>query len=112
VVLFGSRATGEYTQQSDWDVVVVSPLFAHEEAMFRRAQMLLAALEPVRGIDPVGLAPDELAALDCLLVLDAVADGVPLYDDGCFDRARTRLAEYLTRGERERLGGGWRISDT
>jgi hypothetical protein len=108
VILFGSRATGEYTQHSDYDLAVVSPAFANEPRMFRRAEALFGALGEVRGVDPVGLAPDELDALEGLLVLDVVADGLPLFDDGCFARARARLAELRAAGAVERLRGGWR----
>jgi hypothetical protein len=110
VVLFGSRATGEYTQHSDYDVAVVSSAFAAEPRMYRRAERLLAALGEVRGVEPVGLAPEELDALDGLLVLDVVADGLPLVDDGCFARAQARLADLRSAGAVERLRGGWRIT--
>ncbi|MBI5480663.1 MAG: nucleotidyltransferase domain-containing protein [Deltaproteobacteria bacterium] len=112
VVVFGSRATGEHTQHSDYDLAVVSPAFAAEPRMFRRAAVLLAALGDVRGIDPVGLAPEELESLDGLLVLDVVADGTPLLDDGCLARARARLVELQRSGSLERLRGGWRTPPT
>ncbi|MBI5481802.1 MAG: nucleotidyltransferase domain-containing protein [Deltaproteobacteria bacterium] len=108
MVLFGSRATGEYTQHSDFDLAVVSSTSAGEPRMYRRATVVLAALGDVRGIDPVGLAPAELEALDGLLVLDVVADGTPLVDDGCVARARARLVELQRDGSLQRLRGGWR----
>ena len=110
VVLFGSRATGEHTQHSDYDVAVVSSAFAAEPRMYRRAERLLQALGEVRGVEPVGLSPEELDALDCLLVLDVVADGVPLFDDGSFAGAQARLADLESAGAVKRLRGGWRIS--
>jgi predicted nucleotidyltransferase len=110
VVLFGSRATGEHTQFSDFDLAVVSSEFSGEVRMYRRAERLFDALLGVGRIDPVGLAPEELLALDCLLVLDVVADGIPLYDDGCFARARAMLENRLASGEVERLPGGWRLA--
>ena len=110
LVLFGSRATDEYTQLSDYDLAVVSPAFEAEPRMFRRSEALFVALGDIRRVDPVGLAPSELAALDCLLVLDVVADGVALHDEGCFAAAKQRLAVMRAAGQVERLRGGWRLA--
>jgi hypothetical protein len=109
VVLFGSRARREHTQHSDYDLAVVSSAFAGEPRMYRRAERIFAALRGIHRLDPVGLAPDELLALDCLLVLDIVADGVALQDDGCFVRARELLAQRIDSGDVEQIAGGWRF---
>jgi hypothetical protein len=109
VVLFGSRARGEHTQHSDYDLAVVSTDFSGEPRMYRRTERLFEALRGIGRIDPVGLAPGELLALDCLLVLDVVADGIPLHDDGCFARARSLLEQRTASGLVERITGGWRI---
>jgi predicted nucleotidyltransferase len=109
VVLFGSRARQEHTQHSDHDIAVVSPSFVGEPRMYRRAESLYEALAGVRKLDLVGLTVEELEALDCLLVLDVVSEGVVLFDDGCFARARRLLEERLARGAVQQLPGGWRI---
>jgi predicted nucleotidyltransferase len=109
VVIFGSRAQGEHTQRSDIDLAVVSSEFADEPRMYRRVERLQEALRGLRRLDVVGLAPAELEALDCLLVLDIVDDGWVLHDDGVFDRARKNLEEKRKNGRVERIRGGWRI---
>lgn len=109
VVLFGSRARGEFTQHSDVDLAVVSADFSGEPRMYRRVARLQEALRGLRRLDLVGLAPEEIEALDCLLVLDIVDDGLVLYDDGVLERARQHLGEELRNGRLERIKGGWRI---
>jgi predicted nucleotidyltransferase len=110
VILFGSRARGDHTQHSDLDIAVVSPDFAGEPRMYRRVARLQDALTGLHRIDAVGLAPQELEALDCLLVLDIVDEGLPIHDDGIFARARRLLEKKQKAGKVERVNGGWRIS--
>lgn len=81
VILFGSAARGEATEDSDIDLLVISP--TAEEFYTRMASVLETVRDISRGmpLSPIVLTPDELKArLDRgdQFVQDIIATGVDL----------------------------------
>ncbi len=76
VYVFGSAARGEEREDSDLDVVVVSPAFR----TMRRVDAIALLLSKTRGLgvdlQPVGLAPEDLADLDDVVARAVAAHGV------------------------------------
>ena len=80
VVLFGSRARGDATEVSDWDLLVIA--WDLPSSFFQR-HLQLTALLPVEWRGWVGLlarTPAEFEARISSLMLDIYLDGVVLDD--------------------------------
>lgn len=58
IYLFGSYARGDYTIESDIDVIVVSPLFKGK-AVSERVAIVRSRLPEHLGFDIIALTPDE-----------------------------------------------------
>ncbi|BAW02138.1 putative nucleotidyltransferase [Thermus thermophilus] len=82
VLLFGSRARGEALEESDWDLLVVSPAFRGMDYL-SRVQLLQGCL-PLRNVDYVALTPEEWEARkgEIGLVGEAAREGLVLLDEG------------------------------
>lgn len=107
VVLFGSRAKGEFTRDSDIDLLIVSP--KAQADVRRRAVDFFCYNLPVQ---PFVLTPEELeqriAKLD-FLVFDAFEDGIILYSSMDLGRIRKLLRESRLKFGLERAKSGWRF---
>ncbi|MFZ8813664.1 MAG: nucleotidyltransferase domain-containing protein [Thermus aquaticus] len=81
-LLFGSRARGEALEDSDWDLLVVSPAFRGMDYLSR--VQLLYHLLPLRNVDYVALTPEEWEARkgEIGLVGEAAREGLVLLDEG------------------------------
>lgn len=85
VWLFGSRASGKGTKDSDIDLIVVSDHFSQVRRLRRRSTFLretgLASAYDLPVVDPLCYTPDEfLAGLhQPTIVAEAVASGVKLF---------------------------------
>jgi predicted nucleotidyltransferase len=90
VVIFGSRARGEASETSDWDMLIIARHLP--EKVFKRHLWLKSLLpEDWRGkVAIIAKTPDEFTASLPPLFLDIALDGVVLYDP------RGYLAEKLT----------------
>ena len=80
VVLFGSRARGDASEESDWDILVI----AHDlpDRSFRRHTFLKTRL-PLRwraAISLIAKTPAEFEASLPAFYLDIALDGIVLYD--------------------------------
>lgn len=107
VVLFGSRARGEATEASDWDLFVLarelpsSPLQRHVQ---------VTALLPVKWRGQAAIlarTPTEFESHLSSLMLDIALDGVVLYDPGGYATQRLAALKRLitNRGlHREQVG--------
>ncbi len=80
VILFGSRARGEASASSDWDMLVIAEGLP-KKAFERRALLKLSLPPRYRGaISVLAKTPEEFEAHLPSLYLDIALDGQVLYD--------------------------------
>ncbi len=106
VVVFGSRATGDNLEDSDYDVLVLSPDFERYDR-FERVELLLEAWPGLLPLEPVCMTPEEFAAAEGALVWDILEEGRVILDDGTFESRRRRHVERVRSGELCRGEGYW-----
>lgn len=111
VVLYGSMARGDWSRNSDFDVIVGLARDGGERFLDRVGDY--GALAPGR-VEPLPYYPAEWERKFCSLsglALDALKDGVPLVDvHRRWASYRRRFEELLESGCLERLPHGWRWS--
>lgn len=108
IVLMGSRARGDWKTHSDTDVLVIA------ENLPRNHGRLLAALNPPEvwglSLEPRAYTPDDFLdaiwALD-LTVLDAVHEGIVLYDDDFWKKAREAFQAAKKEYGLKKIKAGW-----
>jgi len=96
VVLYGSRARGDWMPWSDWDVIVVADF---REPFLERLRALLELACP--AVEPIGYTPEEfergLLALNPT-VISALVEGKALYGGDYLDAVRRRI-KWARKGE-------------
>ncbi len=107
ILLFGSRAKGEFLKDSDIDLLIVSQKLSGD---FRdRALDFLSDSLPVQ---PFVMTPAELEEriekLD-FLIFDAFEDGVVLYSEMDMDHVHDMLKESRERFSLKRVKNGWKF---
>jgi hypothetical protein len=103
ILLYGSLATGEFTQRSDIDVLVVfsEPVEWMEVYSCSRGRVQPLVFELSRAIQ-------ELAEGNTLLI-EALEDGIPLLDrEGTYERLKCVAGEAKARMGLVRERRGWR----
>lgn len=108
IVLMGSRARGEWKPHSDTDIVVVARNFPENHTE------LLVALNPAEAwglcLEPRAYTPedflDAIWGLD-LTALDALHEGVVLYDDGFWKQARKAFKVAKREYGLRKIKDGW-----
>ncbi len=82
VILFGSRARGDELDDSDYDLLFVSPAFAGV-AWTARLRAILELWDLDVDLEPLCYTPEELArkAREISTVAEAVRDGVTVWED-------------------------------
>lgn len=104
VVLFGSRATDDALDASDWDLAVVSEDFVGLDPV-ERGLTVVDCRAP--GLELVHLTPGELMEPDFSYLRCAILEeGRALADRGAFDRAREQYEERKAAGEIVVTDGG------
>ena len=101
VILYGSRARGDWKPWSDWDVLVVADF---REPFLERLRNLMAMSCP--GVEPLGYTPAELVeGLRNLnpAVISALVEGIVLYGGDYVEGLRRRIARA------EKTSCTWRI---
>jgi len=109
VVVFGSYARGDFTRHSDVDVLVV---LRESSLPFLDRLAELYEHTPRGLIQPLAYTRAEVEKMfeaGNLLVLDALREGVALFDTGFWSELRARLEELIRRGDLVPLDPGWRI---
>ncbi|RKY65194.1 MAG: hypothetical protein DRP99_00635 [Candidatus Latescibacterota bacterium] len=107
VVLFGSYARGDFTEGSDLDLCVVARELPEDE--LARRTLSGYCIPKVRA---VGFFPDEFMRFlreRRFFVYDIVSEGIPIYDDGFFEKAREVYSECLEKFGIVREPQGWRV---
>lgn len=108
VILYGSRARGDWKPWSDVDVIVISSRL--QGTFFDRWDALMD-YEVEIPIQPKGFTPHEFLRMiaECsMTALDAVHEGVVLYDTGFVKDARRRFREVTRKYRLRKLKDGWR----
>lgn len=106
VVVFGSRATGEDLEESDYDILVLSPDFEAFPPPDRVIR-LLEAWPGLVALEPVAMTPEEFSEAEGALVWDILDEGLVIEDDGTFEAKRRLFRERLERGELAKGDGYW-----
>lgn len=109
MILFGSRARGDAMEDSDYDVLV--GLRAEDGRRFADRLGVFQDTETGK-CDVFAYAPSELAEMerdDNLLLLEALADGRPLFDRGGWAEMRVRFKRRLAGGGLVRTRLGWEM---
>jgi predicted nucleotidyltransferase len=97
VALFGSRARGDYTPLSDWDLLAVVESGGYKVEHRGVGQVVWLPLDRL----------DEVLEWS-MVVLDAVADAKPICGDrGKLEEARKKVEEYVRRRGLVRTRHGW-----
>lgn len=111
LVLFGSRARGDATPESDWDVLLIAE--GLPSSKWQRSQFIHALLPPAWRYRANVLlhTPDEWFRRVTPLALDISLDGVLLYDgsNGLFPARLAALRQQLRALglAREQIGSEW-----
>lgn len=105
VILFGSRATGEYTEESDCDICLIADDLPQD--VFRRRYL---APSGFRFLSVFGFHPQEF--LDMLkdanlFILDILEEGKTLYDNGFLREAQIRGKEVIEKYHLKKEEKGW-----
>lgn len=78
VLLFGSRAKGEHTAWSDYDLCVISPDFK-EMKPWERMELVLSHWGGERALEPICYTPHEFETINFSLVHEIRQNGQILY---------------------------------
>jgi hypothetical protein len=109
VVVFGSRATGDNLEDSDYDILMLSPDFKHYDRV-ERIQLLLESWPGTVALEPVAMTPEEFGEAEGALVWDILEDGLVIREDGVFERKRLLFLDRIESGKLEKGDGFWSFS--
>lgn len=106
VLLFGSRAKGEFSRDSDIDLLIVSPILP--DVHDRTIDFLCDRLP----VQPFVMTPEELEEriekLD-FLIFDAFEDGVILFSDTDMEHINDLLRKSKEHFRLQRIKEGWKF---
>lgn len=108
VIAIGSRARGDHWQDSDLDLLVVSPDFTDIPRRFERIGLLLEGWAGPVALQPIGLTPDEFRRCNGSLIWDALEEGLPLLDSGLFTEVKRTFESWKAHGYLQRILRGWK----
>ncbi len=79
IILFGSRARGDYLKDSDYDFLIISKKFKNKDFIFRASELYDFWDEPV-DIEPLCYTPEEFAKKkkQIGIVQQAVKEGIEI----------------------------------
>ena len=107
IVLFGSVARNDATEQSDVDILVIASGLPNITERYD-----FVSVEKPSRIEDIWMTPDELIGMvdaKTGFVVDALLEGRILLDDGTIDDAKSRLVDSLKRLNAKKLKHGWFI---
>jgi predicted nucleotidyltransferase len=110
IILFGSFCKGQEGWDSDVDILVISNSFGSE--WFERHERIYRYSDG--GMDIFLYTKEEASEMFShrhLLLLEALADGLILHDEGYLKQLKEELKDLIGKGKLERLRNGWRICD-
>ena len=99
IILFGSRAKGDFNRASDYDLIVISKKLNGDP--LRKTKVLYQLNEEFLNVDILAYTPSEfIKALENLSpsALDAMENGIVLHDNGFYRIAKRKFEELKRRG--------------
>ncbi|MCE8425611.1 MAG: nucleotidyltransferase domain-containing protein [Candidatus Methanoperedens sp.] len=99
IILYGSRAKGTFTPDSDADIIVISNNL--DQDFLTRIRSLIDLNSTALSIEPLGYTELEFTIMlesFRLTALDAVSEGIALYGEDYFNHLKERMSEL------ERMG--------
>lgn len=110
LVLFGSHARGEATEDSDWDILLVARDLS--SSVLERKQMLRSVLSRYwrYRVSFVARTPEEFESANPPLFLDIALDGLIVHDTSGYARDRLASIRLMVKEKglfRERRGNDW-----
>ncbi|MEL9991432.1 MAG: nucleotidyltransferase domain-containing protein [Thermoproteus sp.] len=97
VVLFGSRARGDHTPLSDWDLLVLTQTGRYRVEAGKLGQIFWLPMDRVGEVLEFSM-----------VILDAVVEGKLLCGDAeAFALVKRAVEEYIKRHDLVRTKGGW-----
>jgi len=106
LVVFGSRARGENLNDSDYDILVLSPDFK-DLSRPDRIFLLLETWKALKPLEPVAMTPEEFMQAEGALVWDILDSGLVIWDEGVFEDKRLQFQKRLACGELKKEEGFW-----
>jgi predicted nucleotidyltransferase len=111
IVLFGSMARGDWSRDSDYDLLVGLRLDDGQRVIDRMAEFAELAEGPIEVFPYARSEWQRMFEDRHLLVLEALEHGVILWDRGSFAQMRVRFREWRERGWVVPWRSGWKIVD-
>jgi predicted nucleotidyltransferase len=99
IILYGSRAKGTFTSESDADIIVISNNF--DQDFLSRIRSLIDLNSTAIPIEPLGYTENEFTVMIesfRLTALDAVSEGIALYGEDYFNYLKKRLNKLEKKG--------------
>jgi predicted nucleotidyltransferase len=109
VALFGSRARGNWTERSDFDVLIDLSTDDGQRRIDRIGEFSALTTENIDVFPYARSEWERMFAGRHLLFLEALDHGKVLYDRGAFGRMRQVFAERRRTGQVRPFGRGWKI---
>lgn len=103
IILFGSRARGNHKPWSDTDIIIIA------ENPSCKVDLNPAEVWGI-GLEPKIYTPKEFIREikeHDLTALDAIHEGINIYDDGFWDEARRVFKKVKREYKLKRIKGGW-----
>ncbi|MHA1711274.1 MAG: nucleotidyltransferase domain-containing protein [Candidatus Freyarchaeota archaeon] len=98
IILWGSRARGDHTPHSDYDLIVIADF---KEKFLDRLAALMELAPPKPNIEALGYTPSEFEKMfqqGNVTALDAIHEGTPLHGEEYFNKYSKQLKKLLNAG--------------
>ena len=108
IILFGSMARGDYTRYSDYDLLII---ISSDKHSFKDRLLEFSKFSD-GWVEPLVYTEEEAAQMFRdfnLLILDALKDGIVIYDKGFWSKLKESFNALLKKGVIAPKTCGWRI---
>ena len=108
IILFGSMARGDYTKYSDYDLLII---ISSDKLNFKDRLLEFSKFSD-GWVEPLVYTEEEAAQMFRdfnVLILDALKDGIVIYDRGFWDKLKESFNALLRKGVIAPKACGWRI---
>ena len=112
VVLFGSRARGDWLIDSDVDLLIIIP--RSERGFLERVRDFTICWNSEIALEVFPYTIDEVRRLmnrGSIALYDALDYGIVIYDDGTFGKLREVFRKAVNEGVIKRVNGWWTMPE-